>query len=228
MSTYSSTIVKILSKVEETYNRIGADNLTESRHLEPLLTLLHDFDYTGYFRALKSGEEDITDIYQYPCFAFHNEPLMIKYPHMDIMDKIPQADTMSLPSLDRVYLERCYLFFRTLQKMAVSEDKKVMTFADILTVGVVNRAKDKDRDIEADIKEYISTHHTKTEITAMAAYLYDKDRKCIRNRPNTFSKFLHLFAEVVGVECPDTGTYRASSPQVKSKIKEIENTLFYI
>ena len=226
MSTYSSTIVKILSKVEETYNRIGADNLTENRHLEPLLTLLQDFDFTGYFRALKSGEEDITDIYQYPCFAFHNEPLMEKYPYMYIMDKIPQADTMSLPSLDRVYLERCYLFFRTLQKMAVSEVKKAITLADILTVGIVNKAKDKDRDLVADIQEYLSTHHTKTEVTAMAAYLYNM--KYIRNRPNTFSKFLPLFAEVAGVECPAPGTYRASSPQVKSKIKEIENILFYI
>lgn len=226
MSTYSSTIVKILSKVEETYNRIGADNLTENRHLEPLLTLLQDFDYTGYFKALKSGEEDITDIYQYPCFAFQNEPFTAKYPYMDIMDKIPKADTMSLPSLDRVYLERCYLFFRTLQKMAVSEDKKVMTFADILTVGVIQRTKDKGRDIVEDIKEYLSTHHTKTDVTAMAAFLYNN--KYIRNRPKTFSKFLPQFADVAGVECPGPSTYRASSPQVKSKIKEIENILFYI
>lgn len=98
--------------------------------------------------------------------------------------------------------------------------------ADILTVGVVNRAKDKDRDLVADIKEYLSTHHTKTEITAMAAFLYNN--KYIRNRPNTFSKFLPQFAEVAKVECPAPGTYRGSSPQVKSKIKEIESVLFYL
>lgn len=100
--------------------------------------------------------------------------------------------------------------------------------ADILTVGIVTKAKEKGRDLVADIQEYLSTHHTKTEITAMAAYLYDKNRKCIRNRPNTFSKFLPKFAEVVGVECPDPRTFRPSSPQVKSKIKEIENILFYL
>lgn len=99
---------------------------------------------------------------------------------------------------------------------------------DILTVGIVNKAKDKDRDLVADIKEYISAHHTKTEITAMAAFLYDKDRKCIRNRPATFSKFLHLFAEVVGVECPDTKNYKPSLPQVQEKVREIENILFYL
>lgn len=98
--------------------------------------------------------------------------------------------------------------------------------ADILTVGVVNKARDKDRDIVADIKEYLSTHHTKTEVTAMAAYLYIN--KYVRNRPATFSKFLPQFADVAGVECPAPGTYRGSSPQVKSKIKEIENLLFYL
>lgn len=98
--------------------------------------------------------------------------------------------------------------------------------ADILTVGVVNKAKEKGRDLVADIQEYLSTHHTKTEVTAMAAYLYIN--KYVRNRPATFSKFLHLFADVAGVECPGPSTYRASSPQVKSKIKEIENILFYL
>lgn len=106
------------------------------------------------------------------------------------------------------------------------QEIKRRELADILTVGIVNKAKDKDRDLVADIKEYISAHHTKTEITAMAAYLYVN--KYVRNRPATFSKFLPQFAEVVGVECPDPGTYRASSPQVKSKIKEIENILFYL
>lgn len=98
--------------------------------------------------------------------------------------------------------------------------------ADILTVGIVNKAKEKGRDLVADIQEYLSTHHTKTEVTAIAAFLYNN--KYIRSRPNTFSKFLPLFADVAGVECPGPSTYRASSPQVKSKIKEIENILFYL
>lgn len=96
----------------------------------------------------------------------------------------------------------------------------------LINISAKRKAEEHGRDILQDIEEYLHRHSTKTEITAMAVFLYNN--RCIKDRPRTFSKFLRLFAQAVKVECPDPKRYKPSLPQVRNKVKEIENILYYL